>query len=77
MTVVAPQPVSADDSSSLLGRQRNLFELDATALGSYKLSVSLAPLGNHEAKAPTRDSDCPPVSSNLGFPLNQSMLRRE
>jgi hypothetical protein len=82
MTTVAPQQVSAtvnrtNDSSSLLDRQRNLFELDATAIGSYKLSEPLAPLGNHEAKAPTRVSDCPPVSSNFGFPPNQSKLRRE
>jgi hypothetical protein len=81
VTVVAPQLVIATvdrrgDSSPLSGRQRTFVKLDTTVLGSYKLSVPSAPLGSHASSAPTRTSDCAPESSNLGFPPNQSKLRR-
>jgi hypothetical protein len=36
----------------LSGRQRFSSNFGATALGHYKLSMLLAPLGHHEAKAP-------------------------
>ena len=78
MTTVAPQQVSAtvnrtNESSSLLGRQRNLFELDATALVSYKLSEPLAPLGNHEAKAPTCDLEL--STSELQFGISPKSVK--
>jgi hypothetical protein len=77
VTAVAPQPVIAmvdrrGDSVPLSGHQRAMPKLGATALGPYKLSVPLAPLGSLASSAPTRVSDCPPESSNLRFPPNRS-----
>jgi hypothetical protein len=75
VTVIAPQPVITtvdrrSDYFPLSGRQHTFVKLDATVLGSYKLSVPSAPLGSHASSAPTRTTDCPPESSNLGFPPN-------
>jgi hypothetical protein len=44
-------------TSPLSGRKHAIPKLGATTLGYYKLSIPLAPLGNHEAKAPTPASD--------------------
>jgi hypothetical protein len=44
-------------TSILSGRQRAISKLAATSLGHYKLMVPLAPLGYHEARAPTLASD--------------------
>jgi hypothetical protein len=41
----------------LFDRQRSNPKLEATALAPYKLSVPLAPLDNHEARAPAPASD--------------------
>jgi hypothetical protein len=48
-----PAPVTL----SLSDHQRAIPNSRATALGPYKLSVPSAPLGHHEAKAPTPASD--------------------
>jgi hypothetical protein len=70
---VSPMQVT----SPLSGRQRAISKLAATALGDYKLGVTLALLGCHEASAPARALDHPPERSNLEFPPNQSESRRE
>jgi hypothetical protein len=44
-------------TSPLSGRQHAIPKLGATALGLYKFSILLAPLGNHEARAPAPTSD--------------------
>jgi hypothetical protein len=59
-------------TSSLSDRERNLFKLNATALGSYKLSMPSAPLCSQAPNAPTRTSDYPPESPNLRLPPNRS-----
>jgi hypothetical protein len=56
----------------LFGRQHTIPNSRAITLGPYKLSVPSAPLGSQASNAPTRVSDCPPESSNLRFPQNQS-----
>jgi hypothetical protein len=50
----------AGDSPPLSGRQPFPSKFGATALEHYKLSVSLAPLGCHETRAPALASDRPP-----------------
>jgi hypothetical protein len=61
----------------LSGRQRAIPNSRATALGFYKLSMPSALLGSHTPNTPARALDRPPERSNLGFPPNQSKLRRE
>jgi hypothetical protein len=77
VTVVAPQPVSAtvtrtNNSPPFSGRHHAIFELDAIALGSYKLSVSSAPLGSQAPNPSTRASNHPPELANLKLPPNRS-----
>jgi hypothetical protein len=69
---VSPAPVT----SALSGRQRTISKLAATALGHYKLGVPRAPLGCHEASAPSCASDHPLEPLNFSFPLNRSERRR-
>jgi hypothetical protein len=59
-------------ASSLTDSQRNLFQLNATALESYKLRVPSTPLCIQAPNAPTRASDYPPESPNLRLPPNQA-----
>jgi hypothetical protein len=62
--------------SPLYGRQRAMSNSRATALGSYKLSVPLAPLGSQASNTPTRASDRPPERPNLRFSPNRSTIPR-
>jgi hypothetical protein len=57
---VKPTITYAGDSPPLFGRKLSLPKFGATALGHYKLSVPLAPLGYHEARAPVLTSNRPP-----------------
>jgi hypothetical protein len=59
-------------TSSLSDRKRNLFKLNATAFGSYKLSMPSAPLCSQAPNTPTRTSDYPLESPNLRLPPNRS-----
>jgi hypothetical protein len=52
--------VRAGDSPPLSGRQLSSSKFGATALGCYKLSAQLAPLGYYEARAPILAPDRPP-----------------
>jgi hypothetical protein len=56
----------------LSSRRVSFPKLAATAHESYKLSVPSAPLGIQAFSAPTRVSNHPPESFNLGFCPNQS-----
>jgi hypothetical protein len=66
----------ASDSVPLSGHHRAMPNSSATALGSYKLSVSSAPLGSHAPNTPARASDRPPERPNLRFPPNRSRTPR-
>jgi hypothetical protein len=56
---VAPANATTEPpvTSPLSGSQCAIPKLGATSLGHYKLSIPLAPLGHHEAKAPAPASD--------------------
>jgi hypothetical protein len=54
------------------GHQHAVTNLRATAPRAYKLSAPSTSLCIQASSAPTRTSDPPPESSNLGFPPNHS-----
>jgi hypothetical protein len=64
-------------TSSLSGRHRANSKSQATTPESYKLSTHSAPPCSQALNAPTRASDYPIKSPNLGFPPNRSRTPRE
>jgi hypothetical protein len=63
--------ITAPVTSPLSDHHRAIPDSQATALGAYKLSVSLAPQGSQATNTPTRASNYPPENFNMGFPPNQ------